>query len=69
MFIERSANVEKAVSDILTETCFDNGTICASEQSVVVDAPVESEVREQFKAAGRTFSEPGGGRCGRESSA
>jgi acetaldehyde dehydrogenase (acetylating) len=54
-FIERTANVEKAVSDILTGTCFDNGTICASEQSVVVDAPVESVVREQFSKQGAHF--------------
>src|SRR5829696_5921865 len=55
VFIERSANVAKAVSDILTSTCFDNGTICASEQSVVVDAPVEAEVRDQFKQQGAHF--------------
>ncbi len=58
VFIERSANIAKAVSDILTSTCFDNGTICASEQSVVVDAPVESEVREQFKRQGGHFLSP-----------
>ena len=55
VFIERTANVEKAVADILTSTCFDNGTICASEQSVVVDAPCETAVREQFKAQGGHF--------------
>jgi acetaldehyde dehydrogenase (acetylating) len=55
VFIERTANVEKAVSDILTGTCFDNGTICASEQSVVVDAPIEAAVREQFKLQGGHF--------------
>ena len=55
VFIERTANVEKAVSDILTSTCFDNGTICASEQSVVADAPVANQVREQFKAQGGHF--------------
>ena len=54
-FIERTANVEKAVADILTGTCFDNGTICASEQSVVVDAPIESAVREQFTKQGGHF--------------
>jgi acetaldehyde dehydrogenase (acetylating) len=52
VFIERTANLKKAVSDILISTCFDNGTICASEQSVVVDAPVATEVREQFKLQG-----------------
>src|SRR5215204_2559696 len=55
VFIERTANISKAVSDILTSTCFDNGTICASEQSVVVDAPVEVETREQFKQQGGHF--------------
>lgn len=55
VFIERTADVRKAVSDILTSTCFDNGTICASEQSVVVDAPIEAEVREQFKQQGGHF--------------
>jgi acetaldehyde dehydrogenase (acetylating) len=57
-FIERTANVEKAVADILTGTCFDNGTICASEQSVVVDAPIAGEVREQFTKQGGHFLSP-----------
>lgn len=55
VFIERSADVPKAVQDILTGKCFDNGTICASEQSVVIDAPIESAVREQFKLQGGYF--------------
>jgi acetaldehyde dehydrogenase (acetylating) len=58
VFVERTADVPKAVSDILTGTCFDNGTICASEQSVVVDAPLEAEVREQFRAQGGHFLSP-----------
>src|SRR5215813_1281436 len=49
VFIERSADVPKAVQDILTGKCFDNGTICASEQAIVVDASVEKAVREQFR--------------------
>lgn len=55
VFIERTADSAKAVADILTSTCFDNGTICASEQSVVVDAPIEAEVRDQFKKQGGHF--------------
>lgn len=55
VFIERSADVPKAVQDILTGKCFDNGTICASEQAVVVDAPIEQAVREQFKLQGAHF--------------
>ena len=57
--IERTADVSKAVQDILTGKCFDNGTICASEQAVVCDAPVEQAVREQFKAQGGYFLSPG----------
>jgi len=55
VFVERTADVAKAVQDILTGKCFDNGTICASEQAVVCDAPVEKTVREQFKAQGAYF--------------
>ena len=55
VFVERTANVPKAVQDILTGKCFDNGTICASEQAIVVDAPVEMAVREQFKLQGAYF--------------
>lgn len=55
VFVEKTANIEKAVADILTGTCFDNGTICASEQSVVADAPIAAQVREQFKAQGGHF--------------
>jgi len=53
--IERTADVPKAVQDILTGKCFDNGTICASEQAVVCDAPLEQAVREQFKVQGAHF--------------
>jgi acetaldehyde dehydrogenase (acetylating) len=56
--IERTADVPKAVQDILTGKCFDNGTICASEQAVVCDAPVEQAVREQFKTQGAYFLSP-----------
>lgn len=55
VFVERSADIAKAANDILTGTCFDNGTICASEQSVVVDAPVEAELREEFRRQGAHF--------------
>ncbi len=54
-FIEKTADVPKAVRDILAGTCFDNGTICASEQSVIVDASVDRQAREQFIAQGAVF--------------
>lgn len=55
VYIESSANIEKAVADILTGTCFDNGTICASEQAVVVDSKIASAAREEFKLQGGHF--------------
>jgi acetaldehyde dehydrogenase (acetylating) len=58
VFVERTANVEKAVRDILTGKCFDNGTICSSEQSVVVDISVEKAIRQQFLAQGAYFLTP-----------
>jgi len=57
-FVERTADVPKAVRDILAGKCFDFGTICASEQAVVVDAPVDQEVRAQFAAQGAYFLSP-----------
>jgi acetaldehyde dehydrogenase (acetylating) len=57
-FIERTADVPKAVQDILTGKCFDNGTICASEQAVICDASIEKAVREQFKTQGAYFLSP-----------
>jgi len=53
--IERSANVTKAVRDILTGKCFDNGTICSSEQAVVVERSIDAQVRERFAAEGGYF--------------
>ena len=55
VFVEKSADIEKAVADILISTCFDNGTICASEQSVVVEAEIADKVRESFKKQGGHF--------------
>ncbi|HSB12622.1 MAG TPA: aldehyde dehydrogenase family protein [Blastocatellia bacterium] len=53
--IERTANVAKAVRDILTGKCFDNGTICSSEQAIVVERLVDPQVRERLAAEGGYF--------------
>jgi acetaldehyde dehydrogenase (acetylating) len=51
-FIERTANYQKAVADIFYGTTFDNGTLCSSEQSIIVDAPLEEKVRAEIKNQG-----------------
>jgi acetaldehyde dehydrogenase (acetylating) len=58
VFVERTADVPLAVQNILTGKCFDNGTICASEQAVVADAPVAAAVRREFEAQGAHFLSP-----------
>ncbi|HLM58031.1 MAG TPA: aldehyde dehydrogenase family protein [Pyrinomonadaceae bacterium] len=55
VFVERTADVPLAVQNILTGKTFDNGTICASEQAVVADAPVASQVRQEMEAQGGHF--------------
>jgi acetaldehyde dehydrogenase (acetylating) len=57
-YIERSADVVKAVRDIITGKTFDNGLLCSSENSVVVDAPLVEEVKRQFVAHGAYFLSP-----------
>ena len=47
-YIESSANIEQAVSDIMESKTFDNGTICASEQTVLVDEVIAERVRSEF---------------------
>ncbi len=54
-FIERTANVQKAVADIIYGTTFDNGTLCSSEQSMVVDRPIVEQVIEEAKRQGAYF--------------
>ncbi|MDR1428673.1 MAG: acetaldehyde dehydrogenase (acetylating) [Spirochaetaceae bacterium] len=51
-FIERSADISQAVRMIMDSKTFDNGTICASEQSVVADAPIAGAVLKEFSAQG-----------------
>src|SRR5205823_9887677 len=57
-FIERSADVVKAVRDIITGKTFDNGLLCSSENSVVADAPVVEEVKREFVKNGGYFLSP-----------
>jgi acetaldehyde dehydrogenase (acetylating) len=57
-YIESSADVPKAVQDIITGKTFDNGLLCSSENSVVCDAPLVQDVKRQFVAGGAHFMSP-----------
>ena len=54
-FIERTADYKKAVSDIIYGTTFDNGTLCSSEQAMIVDLPLKEKVIEEAKFLGCYF--------------
>jgi acetaldehyde dehydrogenase/alcohol dehydrogenase len=49
VFIEKSADPRFAVENILLSKTFDNGTICASEQAIVVERQILDAVVDQFK--------------------
>lgn len=54
-FIERSANIKEAVSAIIKSKTFDNGTICASEQAVIVEECIARETITEFIVQGAYF--------------
>ena len=54
-FIERTADVPKAVRQILDSKTFDNGVICASEQSIIVEEDMKEKVVAEFKKQGAYF--------------
>jgi len=58
-YIESSADIKKAVSDIFAGKCFDHGTLCSSEQAIITDETIKEKVIEEVKVQGGHFlSEP-----------
>ena len=53
--IDSSADITLAVNSIIHSKTFDNGMICASEQSVIVDTKVYKQVKDEFTARGCHF--------------
>jgi acetaldehyde dehydrogenase (acetylating) len=54
-YIENSANIKKAVADIVSGKTFDNGVLCSTEASVVVDTSVKASVVEELQRCGCYF--------------
>ena len=48
VYLEKTADLDMAVVDIITSKTFDNGTICASEQTVVIDDEIYDSVLKKF---------------------
>ncbi|NLE39696.1 MAG: aldehyde dehydrogenase family protein [Pirellulaceae bacterium] len=49
VYIERSADIPFTVEQIMTSKLFDNGTVCASEQALVVDREIAEAVADEFR--------------------
>ncbi|MGO4879711.1 MAG: bifunctional acetaldehyde-CoA/alcohol dehydrogenase [Bryobacteraceae bacterium] len=52
VYLEKTADLDMAVVDIITSKTFDNGTICASEQTVVIDDEIYDRVLDKFAELG-----------------
>lgn len=53
--IDESADILLAVSSVIHSKTFDNGMICASEQSVIVDSKIYNKVKKEFQVRGCYF--------------
>src|ERR1700741_60173 len=51
-YLEKTADLSTAVVDIILSKTFDNGTICASEQTVVIDSEIYDSVLKKFADLG-----------------
>lgn len=54
-YIEQSADIKRAVNDLVLSKTFDNGMICASEQAVIVDSAIYDRVKQELTALGCHF--------------
>lgn len=53
--IDQTANLKQAVTDLILSKTFDNGMICASEQAVIIEAPVYEPVKKMMTVLGCYF--------------
>ena len=57
-FIDRSADIAKAVADVVFGKTFDNGTICSSEQAIVAEEAIREPVLKELSSQGAYFLKP-----------
>lgn len=55
VYIEKSADISYAVSSILSSKLFDNGTVCASEQAIIVEKEISEKVKIELESQGGYF--------------
>ncbi|MBW4080449.1 bifunctional acetaldehyde-CoA/alcohol dehydrogenase [Paenibacillus sp. S150] len=54
-FIEKSANLDQAITDLVLSKTFDNGMICASEQAVIIEEPIYEQAKKRLIKHGCYF--------------
>ena len=55
-FIEKTANLEQSLTDLILSKSFDNGMICASEQAAIIEAPIYDKAVAYMKKHGCYFA-------------
>ena len=55
VYIHHTADIKQALSCVLRSKTFDNGTVCASEQSIIVEKDMEQKVKEEASKMGFYF--------------
>lgn len=58
VYVDRSADLEKAARYIVASKAFDYSTICATEQAVVADLPIAGKLAELMRLEGAYFTDP-----------
>jgi acetaldehyde dehydrogenase (acetylating) len=58
VYVDRSADIEKAARYIVASKAFDYSTICATEQSVIADRPIAAQLLERMRAEGAYLTTP-----------
>ncbi|WP_439959101.1 bifunctional acetaldehyde-CoA/alcohol dehydrogenase [Secundilactobacillus mixtipabuli] len=48
-YIEKTANIKRAVNDIVLSKTFDNGMVCATENSIIIDTDIYDAVKKEMK--------------------
>ena len=54
-YIDKTANLDRSVTDLIISKSFDNGMICASEQAVIVDWEIKENFEKKMKQYGCYF--------------
>jgi acetaldehyde dehydrogenase (acetylating) len=58
VYVDRSADIERAARYIVSSKSFDYSTICATEQAVIADKPIAAKLRNLMEANGAYFVNP-----------